>query len=593
MEETTLETLLRELPRENRRINEIVDLTKWDYKKEIALITLGCGYGKTFTSFNLTDGFLKLVNDRINLGCFPGIDEFQEIRPEETIFITPRASIKEENVADYWESCYQIKTEFDLLESNIDSIGKIGIICYQTLGKILRDNPRLLDNVRLLICDEYHMLYTDATFASQSFEVRKWIEERVGDMAVIGLTATPLPYWNIKGQEKEVRMREEYVEQFNVPHVIVNDEVENKHSAENVIILNGSVIDTYEKMYETPHEKMLVCLQSAKQCYDQYYKHEDSSWVVCGKNNKKTYPATGKTYAEMFDEVRFNKLKYNKTVDFGIEKLYITSFLEVGFNIKDETFQTIICESFMPHQIQQYRGRIRSDIKNLVIIAPRFFRTVDRENSTPDRICFTENGSFDKTVNQCLGFLSLLDGKSEIERQAIMEQRYMLQLEEEDSETLYPHIPIVGRWNGKYEVDWAIVQYLMYEEQCYMSAFFGWDCKEYFYGDVAIPNKQEFYSNLVAPLSKKKPVFRKVSDAEKKEIRNKDRIESFDWEPWLNRNLDSASRKELMSQLRITNNKKEIYKTMNKQVIEILGMFKINVRKKKIKGYEYYILQRV
>lgn len=590
----TLETLREGLPIIDR-FEDLVNLSRWETFQEVGLITLGCGYGKTFNSFNLdADGLINLINIRRKQQVHP-FQEHKDIKPEEVLFITPRASIKEENANDYADRCFKIQNMNDLIEFNIEAKGKISLACYQVIGAILRGNPHALDYYRLVIVDEYHMIFTDATFASESFEVRQWIQSNLGETIFIGLTATPLPYWNYMRQDgwadyldskpmTELEYEDRFKEQFNVPHRIVNRNFRNKDTAQNVYVLKGASMDTYEAMFQEKNEKMLVCLQSARQCYTRHYLDEEHTWTMCGKNNNKIYPPKNMSYAQLFDNDNFNTLLENKTVPFNVRKLYITSFLEVGFNIKDDSFRTIICESFLPHQIQQYRGRVRNDIDNLVIVAPTKFRIVDKDRTTQNHVVFTNQGTFDKSVNQVMKVVRAIEGMTEEAAQGYLMARW--QEQQESIEDEYPLIPIVARYAGRYVIDWAIIEYYIYEEQCFMSAFYSADYDTREYNGRLLPNSKEFYRELLEPLSDSEPIFRTI----KQEDMNQSKVDKFDWEPWLDKPLDTNARKELAAKLSLRDDKRVTYKTLNAKAIKYIEECGYTVTNKKIMGVRYIVI---
>ena len=88
------------------------------------------------------------------------------------------------------------------------------------------------------------------------------------------------------------------------------------------------------------------------------------------KYNNNYCTKTGKTYAEMFDEEKYNYLIENKGTPEDIRILYATSAFEVGFNIEDEDFQVVVIEAYTPQQVLQFFGRIRHDVEKLIIVQP-------------------------------------------------------------------------------------------------------------------------------------------------------------------------------------------------------------------------------
>lgn len=103
-----------------------------------------------------------------------------KIQPHEMYFIVPRASIRDEQLVKNYEAqgsdtpplpLHNIKNDNKLLEWQGEFEKKVRISTYQTFANIVKDNPDFLDDVRLLVVDEYHMLYTDNTFIENAEDV--------------------------------------------------------------------------------------------------------------------------------------------------------------------------------------------------------------------------------------------------------------------------------------------------------------------------------------------------------------------------------------------------------------------------------------
>lgn len=150
----------------------------------------------------------------------------------------------------------------------------------------------------------------------------------------------------------------------------------------------------------------------------------------------KVYKKTGKTYAEMFNEENYEYLIKNNGTPEDIYIVYVTSAMEVGFNIDDPAFDTVIVESHRPYQIKQYFGRIRHDVENLIIIPPH-------------------------------GVEKQLDDMKEIVNDAIESEgsqtalKYIyMRLDDLRKQDESP-LPIVKQRNDKYYVNWMAVEQLI------------------------------------------------------------------------------------------------------------------------------------
>lgn len=480
--------------------NDLIARVDWDDKETIGLITYPMGYGKS--TFALQGGLLDWFNS---------IDE-QPVKEEQVLAVSPRRAIADQTLSSY------------------------DFITVKKMADDLREDWNCYDYVRLLIIDEYHLIYKETTYNKDMSTLLEWMRCRVSHVSVIGLTATPLPYWN----DGRTHFRA-FQEDFAFPHkVLDNKKLAPKNQPEHIWLIENTIPEKIV-LKAAGQGKAVVFLQSIKSCYDFKRKHPElRCCVVGGRNNKKIYKPTGQTFEDMFDWDTYNLLLEKQRLPINCEILLTTSFLEVGFNINDMNVENIIIQSDTPEQVKQFLGRVRHSVKNVYV-------------------CHSFNG-WSRLQSLSRKYERLIGGSLDMACAYQLQQQ--LEKLNEDVE-----LCVVKDKDGNLKINWPAFEYWHYEYLCYQSAYRHSDCDEVWVGDIKMPSNVEYWDQLFEGY-KAKPVHYYLSDEEKGHINNETRIKNFkSWDLYLNRPLDAAARKGLQTLLGLEDKQRHPYKTLNEKVL--------------------------
>ena len=327
----------------------------------IRIILGGTGLGKTHNSITC---LLNLVNERLKRdSLMPNQDVL--IKPSEVLFLTSRAIIKEQTTNDYEEveelGSFEIVNELFFSE-------KIQVATYHRLGQFINDEKSVKYAPKLIICDEIHSLYQEATFAGTLVHVIDWLNEQKA--IKFGLTATN-GFFNFLDENRDKEMLLS-IDDLTIPNFKYYNELNpNKYEVENSIITNKSIVEIIEELPK--EEKILVFVKSAKIAYNLSRSFEGADFI-CSKYSKSYFndrEAQKRVYLKDLCHDTREYVISNQDFPEDIRIIFTTSALREGANLKaDSGITTIITEFYDETNIIQQKGRVRGDLKNLYVITP-------------------------------------------------------------------------------------------------------------------------------------------------------------------------------------------------------------------------------
>lgn len=365
------------------------------------IIASGCGTGKSH----------MIIHNLLNLKQF----KEKGIAPSQVLFLTSRAitvdqQSKEETITkynpydtltlDYWNG---LADSEDLLLAN-----KITIMTYDKLINILKiknnENTETLNNIKLIIIDECHTLFSD-TFIKDIELLKVWIRDTLYSKSKIflGLTATP-------------NILDFYKGEWGVKINRINKKPLMRYTAKQLICTNFNTIPYLIVTDRLPGKTIIMCY-SVKDCYDLQAKLKNAAVLVSQQNEKyftdemkvlRQYIVDNESLPDEFWEKDFitGKPKKHK-----LDILITTSTLREGFNLRENSgVKNVICCFSDELHITQFMGRCRFDIENLVV-AESYIRTdnIHSNQNTYLYKCRSEFRKFLSNTNNVAWFNNIAD----------------------------------------------------------------------------------------------------------------------------------------------------------------------------------------
>lgn len=257
--------------------------------------------------------------------------------PRQMLILCNRRALKADIMAKFEARCKPqiFMNEFgepDCLEYDI-----VTIATYQHFEKRLKhtkDKGRVLGSYKIIVLDECHYFFDDASFNENTAALYQAIKEQEEEGLVVWMTATPenmYSVWMRRGQLKP----EHYYKLVRKAEHITRAWIYYKDT-ELIDIIDGAA---------ARGEKVLVMVTKRDKLDSMRALYGDKAAYYCSANNLKG------PMDELEDCVRDGKLQ--KPILFATEALYN------GVDIKDETLKHIVIESWVPLKIMQMQGRKR------------------------------------------------------------------------------------------------------------------------------------------------------------------------------------------------------------------------------------------
>lgn len=349
-------------------INDVIEVDKIK-PRQFNLITGGCGSGKT--TFILED-LLK---------------HFPDVKPEQMMVVTSRSITAHQmeydhsNVTRYNNEDVDIITYWSDADREVSNPG-IRVMTYDKIIDILRSQNywgiQVIGNVRILVFDECHTLFTD-TFIKEIESVAIWLREAImgrGDLIVVGITATPtsMEYVNAR--------------QNRLPIVHVMPETLITYKAKRMICTNFAGAFELLQTKELPGRNIMMCGR-IEECKIIYELISDSGVVVSQSRNGITessnqfiYGRRNYLYLEYEDYMDIIRSYVGEHSDIPggvytnggyrtLNTLVTTSTFREGFNLREDSgVRNVFIVATDEMQITQFLGRCRYNVDNLIIVVP-------------------------------------------------------------------------------------------------------------------------------------------------------------------------------------------------------------------------------
>lgn len=255
----------------------------------------------------------------------------------------------------------------------------------------------ILEHYNIIVVDEFHSLKSDATFASSTFHVYKFIDfisKKYPNVKIIVMTGTKEPIIDILNRDNYqiIDKREECVN-------VIPQRIEVITKKESIEIIQHLPKDTKTVYYTNSAHGALLKEKRAKPLIDKICNKDlinknevcfamaDNTAIdimkkanIQIKKEKKTDTIINFIENNVINEsnpiedlnvkvkhiknyiANHNKLPENKKI------LITTSTLKEGINIIDENIKFAFCESHLLSDLQQFAGRFRMGLDTLYII---------------------------------------------------------------------------------------------------------------------------------------------------------------------------------------------------------------------------------
>lgn len=330
----------------NKTVSDVIDINKFD-KSKINIVKSGTGSGKSWYFLN------KLHKD---LG----------ITKEQIIFITSRTITKEQQFKDYKDTillnCYDqvygylfnLDRDFGVIEGYTN---KTPIITYNSFYNLIDkiEQHKLLNKISCVILDEFHSIFSDATFNKEMQNSLNLILELLqeGNTWIFAGTGTDddLKYYD------EIKDKLNYV----LSKPIFPYKVENIHFVKSTSLL--------DKVINGLEGKTLCMLYSRDRVLKYKEKYSNSGALISVHREEFKQ---NKEMQELYDYII-----ENKTLPEDVNIVFCTSMAREGYEFKSESnIENIIIESSDPVMIKQFVGRCRTNIKNLYIVNSYYYNNI-------------------------------------------------------------------------------------------------------------------------------------------------------------------------------------------------------------------------
>ena len=319
---------------------------KWPIRKPVkmGLLTESCGYGKTYW---VEHGMVDEINEKSFIWEDLRLN-FTHYEKKDVLFITTRRSILDQQL-NYGEVVNAVEEDFSNSTYSWmeERDNKVRIITTSKMGSLFKEG-KVEKMFPIVAVDELHSLYLDTLFAEESYHCIKCLEKFWDQTVKIGLTATPQILFDYLDKDKE-----KFFVLDTVPVI-------TKYICEKTKYMNTYIEKAVKTVNPSPTEKVLVFCSSAKKAIELAEKREDGVYLI---SQYSKYEEAVKKQKPLYEYIVEN----NRFPD-DVNILFMTSAYREGVEIKDDNITTIIVEASDEITINQFIGRVRSNVKTLVIV---------------------------------------------------------------------------------------------------------------------------------------------------------------------------------------------------------------------------------
>lgn len=305
----------------------VADVIREDYKtwsKGKVAIEATTGTGKTsFVMGSLMDWALaETVRVKI---------------PRQMLILCNRRALKADIMAKFEARCKPQIFMNEFGEPDCLAYDIVTIATYQYFEKRLKhtkDKERVLNSYKIIVLDECHYFFDDASFNENTAALYQAIKEQEEEGLVVWMTATPENMYSVWMRRGQLKPEHYYKLVRKAAHI----------TRAWIYYKDTELIDIIDRA-AARGEKVLVMVTKRDKLDSMRALYGDKAVYYCSANNLKG------PMDELEDCVCDGKLQ--KPILFATEALYN------GVDIKDETLKHIVIESWVPLKIMQMQGRKR------------------------------------------------------------------------------------------------------------------------------------------------------------------------------------------------------------------------------------------
>lgn len=350
-------------------VSNLIDISRID-KSKINFVEAGTGTGKTFWA-------LKTLPSKLD-----------NIRPEQILFVTSRSITKYQqlideeykdivrgldnnsqlglnNYANFYNALMNEETNaFGTCYDNIERERIAHMVTYNFFKIMLEDDISILNELRLIVLDEFHSILTDAFNKEAQYvydimimllDKNKEMQREIfglkkhEDLIIVGMSATTDDFKYNRQLKK-----------------LINNLLDTPYYKYKITeSINLITSELYlDDVIKKSKGKTLFMSASAKDSVKFANKYHKARAIV-SKTNKDNLRT------DDMDKLEDYICKYKKLPD-EVDILIGTSCIREGFEFTiNNNIENIIVESSDPVAIKQFIGRYRGNIKNLYILNSR------------------------------------------------------------------------------------------------------------------------------------------------------------------------------------------------------------------------------
>lgn len=463
----------------------LLDSGDTDPKQDILVCDLPPASGKTYAATDAGEGGLLAWFNR-SYGM--------AVRPCDCYLLEPRKDLYKQVLADATTPLFEVESwRRELGDFDKENQERIRIAAYHSWS--IDSGEGLPKRPSLFVFDEAHCLAAD-TFVFQSFfALKKLIASRGKTVFVIFLTATPQPLLYLgKDEAHRHETLSKCFEQFGFSFARINKKERPKYQVGQFYTVRGKTISTaYKHLRGDGESKAAFFCQNAKDAV-KIGREDKHAQIVISRYN--TGEDQAGAYVDVMDEAKNEELLRTKRLPASVHTLIGTSVIHAGVNLEDPLLERVAIESELPHEIIQAAYRFRQDVPEVFIL---------QNGNRYKQSHATEENTF-----KALG--SVRESGTEEEAQGYL--RCLWDSEKRDSETLdkkskktISYAPFVGKWNGRYEVDYSVFAYFLYLEDCHFAAsnYSNKRSRTIEFCGKETPLSEEYFAEMVGDCSANKP----------------------------------------------------------------------------------------
>ena len=257
--------------------------------------------------------------------------------PRQMLILCNRRALKADIMAKFEARCKPQIFMNEFGEPDCLAYDIVTIATYQYFEKRLKhakDKRRVLNSYKIIVLDECHYFFDDASFNENTAALYQAIKEQEEEGLVVWMTATPENMYSVWMRREQLKPEHYYKLVRKAEHI----------TRAWIYYKDTELIDIIDRA-AARGEKVLVMVTKRDKLDSMRALYGDKAAYYCSANNLKG------PMDELEDCVRGGKLQ--KPILFATEALYN------GVDIKDETLKHIVIESWVPLKIMQMQGRKR------------------------------------------------------------------------------------------------------------------------------------------------------------------------------------------------------------------------------------------